>query len=173
MRVRFLLPPPARFFIVQFTSPKFHLNMKTHSHIFPQVIAWPNLYFASCQTSRGKRYCPSTMRFNWELENNLMRLQSLLSGQTYHPGPYRPFTVYDSKKREILAPTFPDRVVHSALHRIIEPIFDLTFIFDSYACRKGKSTHKAVKRLQSFLKSAMMTISRPSVASLERERERE
>ncbi|MDD2646839.1 MAG: reverse transcriptase/maturase family protein [Patescibacteria group bacterium] len=128
---------------------------------------------ASYETSRGKRFCPSTLKFNWDLEINISTLQQRLSNQTYYPGPYHPFMVYDSKKREILAPTFPDRVVHSALHRIIEPIFDPSFIFDSYACRKGKGTHRAIKRLQSFLKSAFMTNSRPSVASAERERERE
>ena len=33
---------------------------------------------------------------------------------------------------------------------IIEPIFEPTFIFDSYACRKGKGTHKAVDRFTEF-----------------------
>jgi retron-type reverse transcriptase len=40
--------------------------------------------------------------------------------------------------------------VHHALSNIIEPIFDRTFIYDSYACRKGKGTHKAVERFTQF-----------------------
>jgi retron-type reverse transcriptase len=43
--------------------------------------------------------------------------------------------------------------MHHALCNIIEPIFEKTFIFDSYACRKGKGTHRAIKRLKSFLKN--------------------
>jgi hypothetical protein len=146
--------------------------MKTHANLFTQVIDYQNIYNAARQTSRGKRFCPSVLKFNWELEANLLNLQQSLSHQIYQSGPYRPFMVYDSKKRQILAPTFPDRVVHSALYRIIEPVFDPGFISDSYACRKGKGTHRAIKRLQSFLKSAFMTINQSSVASVERERER-
>lgn len=32
----------------------------------------------------------------------------------------------------------------------IEPLFDIRFIYDSYACRKGKGTHAAVDRAQEF-----------------------
>ncbi|UCE57077.1 MAG: hypothetical protein JSV31_15555, partial [Desulfobacterales bacterium] len=32
----------------------------------------------------------------------------------------------------------------------MEPLFDRTFIYDSYACRKGKGTHLAVERFTEF-----------------------
>ena len=41
---------------------------------------------------------------------------------------------------------FRDRVVHHALCNLIEPIFEKSFIFDSYANRLGKGTHKALDR---------------------------
>ncbi|MDP1629328.1 MAG: reverse transcriptase, partial [bacterium] len=47
---------------------------------------------------------------------------------------------------------FRDRVVHHALCNVIEPIFDRGFVFDSYACRKNKGTHKAVLRLKNFMR---------------------
>ena len=43
-----------------------------------------------------------------------------------------------------------DRVVHHALFRKLYPIFDKTFIYDSYSCRIGKGTHRAVRRLHEF-----------------------
>jgi len=61
--------------------------------------------------------------------------------------------VNDSKKRVIRAAPFKDRIIHHALCNIIEPIFEKSFIFDSYACRKNKGSHKAIKRLRSFIKS--------------------
>ena len=70
------------------------------------------------------------------------------------------------KKRTIRAAPFADRVVHHALCNVIEPIFDQTFIFDSYACRKEKGTHKAAKRVKTFWRSL-------AFAERERERERE
>ena len=39
------------------------------------------------------------------------------------------------------------------MHDIIEPVIDKTFIYDSYACRKNKGTHKAVDRAQEFLRA--------------------
>jgi retron-type reverse transcriptase len=43
-------------------------------------------------------------------------------------------------------------VVHHALCRVIEPIFEKRFIHDSYACRVGKGTHAALNRAQEFSK---------------------
>lgn len=40
--------------------------------------------------------------------------------------------------------------MHHALTGVLEPIFEPTFISDSYACRKGKGTHAAVDRCQQF-----------------------
>ena len=70
--------------------------------------------------------------------------------KTYRPGPYRTFTIYEGKTRQISAAPFRDRVVHHALTGVLEPIFERSFIFDSYACRKGKGTHAAVDRCQEF-----------------------
>jgi RNA-directed DNA polymerase len=86
-----------------------------------------------------------------------------LAQKIYRHGAYRTFIVADSKKRTIKAAPFRDRVVHHAVCNIIEPIFDPSFIHDSYACRKGKGSHAAVKRLEHFIHAL----------TRERERERE
>jgi len=87
-----------------------------------------------------------------ELEKNLFVLQKELQNRTYKHGPYKDFIVKDSKKRLISAAPYRDRVVHHALINIIEPLFDKSFIYDSYACRKGKGTHAALMRFREFLK---------------------
>jgi retron-type reverse transcriptase len=43
-------------------------------------------------------------------------------------------------------------VVHHALHDNIEPKLDAVFIHDSFACRNGKGTHRALDRTQTFLR---------------------
>jgi len=50
----------------------------------------------------------------------------------------------------VSAAPFRDRVVHHALCRIIEPLFERTFIGDSYANRVGKGTHAALDRAQAL-----------------------
>jgi retron-type reverse transcriptase len=56
----------------------------------------------------------------------------------------------DAKRRLVSAAPFRDRVVHHALCNFIEPIWERKFIFDSYANRKEKGTHRAIDRAQQF-----------------------
>lgn len=94
------------------------------------------------------------MVFEYELGENLLKLKNELESGNYRHGNYCHFTVCDSKKRHIKAAPFRDRIIHHAVCNIIEPIFDKGFIYDSYACRINKGTHKAIKRLQSFIRTA-------------------
>ena len=91
-------------------------------------------------------------KFHFELERELIRLQDELTNLTYQPGPYREFEIYEPKRRMISAAPYRDRVVHHALCGILEPLWEPSFIFDSYACRQRKGTHAAVDRFQSFTK---------------------
>jgi len=121
--------------------------------MFNQICSFQNLHLAYLKARKCKRYRKEILKFSYDMEENLLQLQEQLLNQTYQHGGYRKFTVCDSKKREIKAAPFRDRVVHHALCNVIEPIFDKGFIYDSYACRKEKGTHKAIKRLESFLRS--------------------
>jgi len=56
-------------------------------------------------------------------------------------------------KREVFAADFRDRVVHHLIYSYISPIFEKTFINDSYSCRKGKGTHYGIKRIDHFIRS--------------------
>lgn len=80
-------------------------------------------------------------------------LKEELETGSYHPARYRYFKIFDPKERTISVAPFRDRVVHHALVQTLEPVIDRTFICDSYATRKGKGTHRAIKRAQRFLKS--------------------
>ena len=39
---------------------------------------------------------------------------------------------------------------HHILVNVLEPIYERCFLFDSYACCKGKGTHAAMHRAQHF-----------------------
>jgi len=124
--------------------------MKRHKGLYPQVWSFQNLLRAAEAAQRGKRYRGDVADFHVNLEGELLRLQEELATKTYCPGPYRTFTITDPKERLISAAPYRDRVVHHALCQVIEPIFDPTFIYDSYACRPGKGQHAACDRFQSF-----------------------
>ncbi|MCP4698465.1 MAG: RNA-dependent DNA polymerase [Gammaproteobacteria bacterium] len=123
---------------------------KKYEGLYPDVWSFENLYRAFRKASKGKRGKPSVAAFEWHLERNLLILQRELAEFRYTPGGYRSFYVRDPKRRLISAAPFRDRVVHHALCNIIDPVFERTFIADSYANRIGKGTHAALRRSRSF-----------------------
>lgn len=111
-----------------------------------------NLFAAYHQAAAGKRSKPDVAGFEMNLEDNIFCLREKLIHHTYHHGPYHSFYIHDPKKRLISAACFEDRVVHHALCRVIEPPIEKSFIFDSYANRIGKGTHKALDRCTQYLR---------------------
>lgn len=125
--------------------------MKTYKNLFEKFVSFDNLLRAYKKTRRGKRYRRYVTSFYYNLTSNLLKIRNQLLKKSYRFDGYKVFYVHEPKKRLIKAPSFRDRIVHHALCNVIEPIFDKKFIYDSYACRKSKGTHRAVKRLQKFL----------------------
>ena len=124
--------------------------MKRHGDLWRQVISFEALLRAAEQARRGKRFRPDVAAFHFNLEHELWALHEELSTKTYRPGAYRSFLICEPKPRQISAAPYRDRVVHHALVNVLEPIYERSFIADSYACRKGKGTHAAVDRCQEF-----------------------
>lgn len=128
--------------------------MKRLGNLFEKIIEFENLLKASKQAQLGKRFRDSVLEFNDNLEGNLLKLQKELKNQTYQPGEYHSFRIYDPKPRLISAAPYRDRVVHHALCNIIIPTIEKRFIDDSYANRKGYGTHRALKRFIGFARSS-------------------
>ncbi len=126
--------------------------MKTYKNLYHRVCDFQNLLKSFYQARKSKSNRDYVIGFEWELEKGLLQIKKELEEQNYQFGQYKKFYVFDPKRRLISAAPFRDRIVHHALCNVIEPIFDRSFIFDSYACRKGKGTHKAVFRLKNFMR---------------------
>jgi len=146
--------------------------------LFSRIVDFENLHTAYRGARVCKRYRSSILKFGYQLEENLFALRYELTRKIYKHGGYREFVVTDSKKRTIKAAPFRDRVVHHAICNVIEPILDRSFVYDSYACRKGKGTHAAIRRLEYFIRSLQSGLPAPQASLLavragERERERE
>jgi len=118
--------------------------------LYEQICAFENLYAAALRARHGKRYRPDVTAFYFNLEAELLGLRQDLQRKTYQPGAYRAFYIQDPKRRLISAAPYRDRVVHHALCRVIEPVFERGFIHASYANRVGKGTHAALDRCTSF-----------------------
>lgn len=119
--------------------------------LYERVYDYQSLYDAYLRARKEKRYRNEVLRFSYNLEESLIDLQNHLIWKTYRVGQYRHFQVHDPKTRSIVAAPFRDRVVQHSLNAVIEPIFDRTMIYDSYACRRGKGTHAAARRVSYFI----------------------
>jgi len=120
--------------------------------MFEQVTSFKNLLNAYRKAAKVKKDRLYVQEYDYNLEFNLLNLKKQLRNGAYQWGEYKNFYVYDPKKRLIAAAPFENRIVHHAICNVIEPIFEKTFIDDSYACRKGKGTHKALLRTFEFVK---------------------
>ena len=127
--------------------------MKRYGNLYPQIVEFENIYLAARKAKKGKRFRDNVLEFNYNLETQLLRIQQELIDKTYEPGNYRTFHLRDIKTRLISAAPYRDRVVHHALCNIIVPIFERTFISDTYANREGYGTHKALKKFTHWARS--------------------
>jgi len=121
---------------------------------YSDIYDFTNLYNAYLKARRQKRYRREVMEFSYNLDAELITLQNELIRKTYKVGEYRQHTVVEKKKRRIVAAKFRDRVFQHALNAVIEQAFEHRMVYDSYACRVGKGTHEAVKRLSYFMGKA-------------------
>ena len=124
--------------------------MKRHKHLFDRVVSASNLLGAARDALRGKRNRRPGAEFFGDFKHELFALHNELAIGDYRPGAYHYFTITEPKERLVAAAPFRDRVVHHAIVRVIEPIFEKRFIEDSYACRPRKGTHAAMRRAAQF-----------------------
>ncbi len=126
--------------------------MKRYGYLFEKITAFENLHQSFKKAYKGSGRTYDACKFCFNLEKELPELKKELENGTYQPARYRFFRISDPKERVISVAQFRDRVVHHALVSVLENIFDRCFIYDSYATRKEKGTHRAVERSQEFLK---------------------
>ena len=125
--------------------------MKTYNSLYNKIISLENLAVAWRKARKGKTKKYYVIKFEEDLFNNLLNLHNSLRNKTYCPKPLQNFILRDPKTRNISKSDFSDRIVHHALVNVLEPIFDKTFIYDSYANRKTKGNLVALERFYYFL----------------------
>ncbi len=126
------------------------IRSKVRIHGFDYIITLENLLIAWQQFFHDKKKKPDVMEFNLNLMDNLYTLYTDLVTGTYTHGIYTHFTITDPKKRDIHKSSVRDRIVHHMLYTALYPYFDTQFVYDSYSCRIGKGTHRALERFTIF-----------------------
>ena len=119
-------------------------------HGFEDIISLDNFLIAWKEFLPGKRKKSDVVAFSARLMDNIIILHHGLVNHTYNHSSYQAFRINDPKPRQIHKSLVRDRLLHHAIHRILYPFFDRTFVSDSFSCRIGKGTHKALNRFRKF-----------------------
>jgi len=119
-----------------------------------------DLFQAYFDARRNKRNTINALAFEQHFEENIFRLYEEIISGNYNPSRSICFIVNQPVKREIFAANFRDRVIHHFIYNYISPIFEGTFINDSYSCRVGKGTHYGIKRIDHFIRSCSQNYSK-------------
>lgn len=126
--------------------------MKKETGVLDRIIDYENLLKATKESSKGKRYHSEAMAFREKLCENLLRITHEMKNGTYESSRYRERFVYVPQTRLIQVSHFRDRVAQQAIYLVLKDILEKHYIHDSYACRKGKGSHEATKRVQYWLR---------------------
>lgn len=135
--------------------------MKRHGNLWNKITCPENLHLAYRRARQGKGWQRHVKWFERGVNGNLLRLQKLLCTHSFNTAQYKKKTIYEPKQRDIyVLPFYPDRIVQHALLQVIAPLWDATFIEQSYACRQGRGMHQAsqqtmqhVRRYKYFFKA--------------------
>jgi len=119
--------------------------MRVFHNVFNKIISLENLVISWREFRIGKKHRRDTLIFERDLEDNLWGLHRVLVDRTYKHSGYSSFFVQDPKVRHIHKALVRDRVLHHAIVKHLNPIFEPTFIYDSYSCRIDKGTHRGVE----------------------------
>lgn len=125
---------------------------KRIKNIFQYVCDYENLCLAQHKAQKGKGFRSEVIKYRDNTSENLAKLWEMLYYETYIPGEYRIKTIHEPKKRIIMiAPFFPDRIIHHCIINIMGEIWTKIFIQNTYACVKGRGIHKCMEDVQKAL----------------------
>jgi len=122
--------------------------------LFDDMSAIPleDIFSAYYECRKHKRNSAGALQFEVNLESNLVELWEEINSGAWEPRPSTVFIVEKPVIREIFAASFRDRIVHHLVIGRLNTLFEKSFIFDSYSCRKCKGTHFGVSRAARFIK---------------------
>jgi RNA-directed DNA polymerase len=111
---------------------------------------------------KAKRNSINQLRFEIDLETNLVGLYNDLCDGSYKIGRSIAFIITHPKIREVWAADFRDRVVHHIIYNAISDRHYRRFIRDNYACILDRGTHDGLRRVSGFARSITQSWTKPA-----------
>ena len=124
-----------------------------HYFDISDVIDFEPLYDSMLKCKKGVMWKDSVASYRLNAIERTINLSRELKTGKYKASPTVKFRITSPKPRDIASITFRDRVYQRSLNdNVVYPIMSKSFIYDNFACQKGKGTDAARKRLKEFLR---------------------
>lgn len=134
------------------TGKLFDCPAKKLKNVYHLIYSSANLIHSQYTAQKGKGDREEINKFNDNILENMQTLYELLSDETYEPGEYKIRKILDPKERVLMiAPFFPDRIIHHCIINVLGRFWESQFIGNTYACIKGRGTHKCMEDLHEVL----------------------
>jgi hypothetical protein len=121
-------------------------------HIFCKI-KLEELLRAYYDCRKNKRNTINALKFEIDLEKNILNLYNDLVNGTYEIGRSICFVVKNPKPREVWASNFRDRIVQHLVYNRLKEKFHNKFIKESCACIPGRGVLYGVKTLEHQIRS--------------------
>ena len=117
------------------------------------IIGFDALYESMLKCKDGVLWKDSVAAFYHRGVERVIELEKELKDGTYKSRPTKRFKITYPKPRDIASVSFRDRVYQRSLNdNAVYPIMTRSFIYDNFACQKGKGTDPARNRLKEHLR---------------------
>lgn len=126
---------------------------KSIKKCFDDKLTIDNLILAHERAKKNKSNRYELLKFEVDLESNIISIMDSLTNGSYRLGRYREFTIYEPKERIIRCLPYKDRIVQQwYIYEFIKPYIIPRLINSTCACIDNRGTHFAVKLLQSYMR---------------------
>ena len=117
-----------------------------------EALTFEALYDSMWKCKRGKMWKTSVARFVQHGIEETLKLEQQLADGTYIPRKPHEFELTYPKRRPCSSTHIRDRIVQRSVNDLVlYPNMANSFIWDNFACQKGKGTTKALDRVDCFL----------------------
>lgn len=111
-----------------------------------------DVFEAYYECRKNKRRTVNALKFEINLEENLIQLWQEINNGTYEIGKSVAFIVRRPVKREVFAADFRDRIVHHLVIRKLWPLLNQAISPHSYSCRPGMGVLYGIREVYQHIK---------------------
>ena len=128
-------------------------RMKRIGNIYQQIISIDNLMAADAEARKGKAHSYGVRLHDDNRIANIFALYDSLLTKTFRTSEYDVFKIFEPKERLIYRlPYYPDRIVHHAIMRVLEPIWGRALTHNTFSCIKGRGIERCANYVSKVIR---------------------